>query len=85
MCSRSTWRRSVSPPARSVAGNLPYNISSPILFLLLETQRRLNLFADATLMLQKEVADRLVAVAGHRRLRAAHDIHRPRTPASGGC
>ena len=52
------------PMGTRVAGNLPYNISSPILFLLLETQRRLNVFADATLMLQKEVADRLVASPG---------------------
>jgi 16S rRNA (adenine1518-N6/adenine1519-N6)-dimethyltransferase len=43
-----------------VAGNLPYNISSPILFRLLEleSQRRMK---DATLMLQREVADRIVA------------------------
>jgi 16S rRNA (adenine1518-N6/adenine1519-N6)-dimethyltransferase len=52
------------PQGTRVAGNLPYNISSPILFQLLESQRRADLFADATLMLQKEVADRLVAVRG---------------------
>ena len=52
------------PAGTRVAGNLPYNISSPILFQLLETQGRLNLFADATLMLQKEVADRLIASPG---------------------
>ena len=52
------------PHGTRVAGNLPYNISSPILFRLLEAQSRLGLFADATLMLQKEVADRLVASAG---------------------
>ena len=46
-----------------VAGNLPYNISSPILFRLLqlESQRPIT---DATLMLQREVADRIVARAG---------------------
>ncbi len=44
-----------------VVGNLPYNISSPILFRLL-TASRGGRFQDATLMLQKEVADRLVAV-----------------------
>jgi 16S rRNA (adenine1518-N6/adenine1519-N6)-dimethyltransferase len=43
-----------------IAGNLPYNISSPILFRLLESSES-GLFKDATLMLQKEVADRLVA------------------------
>jgi 16S rRNA (adenine1518-N6/adenine1519-N6)-dimethyltransferase len=52
------------PAGTRVAGNLPYNISSPILFQLLDAQRRLSLFADATLMLQKEVADRLVASPG---------------------
>jgi 16S rRNA (adenine1518-N6/adenine1519-N6)-dimethyltransferase len=52
------------PAGTRMAGNLPYNISSPILFQLLDAQRRLGLFADATLMLQKEVADRLVAVPG---------------------
>jgi 16S rRNA (adenine1518-N6/adenine1519-N6)-dimethyltransferase len=52
------------PAGTRVAGNLPYNISSPILFQLLGAQRRLSLFADATLMLQKEVADRLTASPG---------------------
>ncbi len=46
-----------------IAGNLPYNISSPILFKLLEASKS-GLFKDATLMLQKEVADRLVANPG---------------------
>ena len=46
-----------------IAGNLPYNISSPILFRLLEldSQRPVK---DATLMLQREVADRIVAKPG---------------------
>ena len=46
-----------------VAGNLPYNISSPILarLLELESQRRIT---DATLMLQREVADRIIARPG---------------------
>ena len=52
------------PPHTRVAGNLPYNISSPILFKVLETSRGSDLFADATFMLQKEVADRLVARPG---------------------
>jgi 16S rRNA (adenine1518-N6/adenine1519-N6)-dimethyltransferase len=47
-----------------VIGNLPYNISSPILFRLIELSRAHGLFADATLMVQREVADRLVAKAG---------------------
>jgi 16S rRNA (adenine1518-N6/adenine1519-N6)-dimethyltransferase len=46
-----------------VVGNLPYNISSPILFRLLELAPAAGL-RDATLMLQKEVADRLVARVG---------------------
>ena len=46
-----------------VAGNLPYNISSPILFKLLDASSS-GLFEDAHLMLQKEVADRLVARPG---------------------
>ncbi len=47
-----------------VVGNLPYNISSPILFQLLEVAARTQGITDATLMLQKEVADRLVAPVG---------------------
>ena len=43
-----------------VAGNLPYNISSPILFKLLALAGAGGLI-DATVMLQLEVADRLVA------------------------
>jgi 16S rRNA (adenine1518-N6/adenine1519-N6)-dimethyltransferase len=49
-----------------VVGNLPYNLSSPILFRLLHGADHGRLFSDATLMLQKEVADRLVAVPGTR-------------------
>jgi 16S rRNA (adenine1518-N6/adenine1519-N6)-dimethyltransferase len=53
-------------PARRfrVVGNLPYNISAPLLFRLLEFHRRLGFFADATVMLQREVADRLMAEPG---------------------
>lgn len=54
------------PPGNSpvrIAGNLPYNISSPILFRLLELESRRRV-ADATLMLQREVADRIVAKPG---------------------
>jgi 16S rRNA (adenine1518-N6/adenine1519-N6)-dimethyltransferase len=43
-----------------VMGNLPYNISSPILFHLLESAEQI---IDQHLMLQKEVVDRMVA--GH--------------------
>jgi 16S rRNA (adenine1518-N6/adenine1519-N6)-dimethyltransferase len=41
-----------------VVGNLPYNISTPVLFRLAEAADRLR---DAHLMLQREVADRMVA------------------------
>jgi 16S rRNA (adenine1518-N6/adenine1519-N6)-dimethyltransferase len=47
-----------------VVGNLPYNVASPILFKLLHTADEGRFFRDATVMLQKEVADRLVATPG---------------------
>jgi len=47
-----------------VIGNLPYNVSSPILFALLDAAAYGAHIHDATLMLQKEVADRLVASPG---------------------
>lgn len=49
-----------------VAGNLPYNVSSPILFRLIDAHRRGARLTDATLMLQREVADRLTAGPGSR-------------------
>jgi 16S rRNA (adenine1518-N6/adenine1519-N6)-dimethyltransferase len=52
-----------SGPLR-VAGNLPYNVASPILFKLLELHAAGVPLVDATLMLQQEVADRLVAGPG---------------------
>ncbi len=45
-------------PKNFIIGNLPYYITSPILFALLEHRSRL---AGALLMMQKEVAQRLVA------------------------
>ncbi len=48
-----------------VAANLPYNVSTPVLGRLLAYARE-GLIADAVLMLQKEVADRLVAQPGSR-------------------
>lgn len=44
-----------------VVGNIPYNITSPILFHILDHRTAVN---DATLMMQKEVARRLVASSG---------------------
>lgn len=44
-----------------IAGNLPYNISSPLLFRLMEIADRVS---DQHFMLQKEVVERMVANAG---------------------
>jgi len=46
-----------------VAGNLPYNVASPILFKLIELFDSGLPVIDATLMVQAEVADRLLADA----------------------
>jgi len=46
-----------------VVGNLPYNISSPILFHLLDCAARV---VDQHFMLQKEVVDRMVALPCHK-------------------
>lgn len=48
------------PAALRVVGNIPYNITTPILFGLLERPRP----RDIVLMVQAEVADRIVADAG---------------------
>ena len=47
-----------------VAGNLPYNIAAPVLFQLLALGRRRPGLTDATVMVQHEVAERLVAAPG---------------------
>ncbi len=52
-----------STPVR-VVGNLPFNISSPILFRLLAAADEGRFLSDATLMLQREVADRVAARPG---------------------
>jgi 16S rRNA (adenine1518-N6/adenine1519-N6)-dimethyltransferase len=49
-----------------VAANLPYNVASPILFRLIELYSLGVEFIDATVMLQREVADRMVAAPGTR-------------------
>ena len=61
----SSWVRE-HPPAQAVrvAGNLPYNVASPIMFKLIELSDAGIPIADATLMLQREVADRLLAMPG---------------------
>jgi 16S rRNA (adenine1518-N6/adenine1519-N6)-dimethyltransferase len=63
--------QTVEPPAPSpqplrVAGNLPYNVASPIMFRLVELYQKGLPLVDATLMLQREVADRLIAQPGGR-------------------
>jgi 16S rRNA (adenine1518-N6/adenine1519-N6)-dimethyltransferase len=47
-----------------MVGNLPYNVTSPILFRLLRLQKESGAFVDASLMMQREVADRLLARPG---------------------
>jgi 16S rRNA (adenine1518-N6/adenine1519-N6)-dimethyltransferase len=49
------------PPGTIVVSNLPYYLSTPLLFRLLEQQQRIT---RLVLMLQNEVADRLVAKPG---------------------
>lgn len=44
-----------------VVGNIPYNITSPILFWLIEQRK---FWSDATIMVQKELAERLTAKVG---------------------
>jgi len=51
------------PERLRVVGNLPYNISSPILFHLLPFAGRV---LDQHFMLQKEVVDRMAAAPGHK-------------------
>jgi 16S rRNA (adenine1518-N6/adenine1519-N6)-dimethyltransferase len=64
-----------APPARSgepanddrvlrIVGNLPYNLSTPILVRLFALARETGRLRDATIMLQREVADRVTAKPG---------------------
>lgn len=48
-------------PSAKVIGNIPYNITTPIIFHLLESRPRP---AQIVLMIQREVADRLLAAPG---------------------
>ncbi len=63
---RSSNPQSLIPSPFRVAGNLPYNVASPILFRLAELYAGGLPVANATVMLQREVADRLVAPPGTR-------------------
>jgi 16S rRNA (adenine1518-N6/adenine1519-N6)-dimethyltransferase len=58
--------QSLIPNPCRVAGNLPYNVASAIMFKLVELHAAGVPLLDATLMLQREVADRLVAGPGSR-------------------
>ena len=51
-------------PGLRLIGNLPYYLSTPLLFRLLESAAE---FSDMTVMLQREVAERLCAGPGSRR------------------
>jgi 16S rRNA (adenine1518-N6/adenine1519-N6)-dimethyltransferase len=59
LCARSTGQETAAGrPKLRVVGNLPYNISTPILFHLLD---HVAVVQDQHFMLQKEVIDRMVA------------------------
>lgn len=53
------WQKLKDEAPLHVIGNIPYYITSPILFSLLDNR---NIMDEAVLMIQKEVASRLVAV-----------------------
>ena len=54
------WNFSILPEKFKVIGNLPYNISSPILFRFITNM----IFKEMVLMFQKELADRIVSTEG---------------------
>lgn len=55
------WSALLSHPPYKLAANLPYNISTPILFRMIEQR---HLFSRLVLMFQKEVGERLCAPPG---------------------
>lgn len=57
----SSWWDGAQP--YRVAANLPYNVSTPIVIRLL-ADARAGVLSDATLMVQREVADRMAAAPG---------------------
>ncbi|MGD8380083.1 MAG: 16S rRNA (adenine(1518)-N(6)/adenine(1519)-N(6))-dimethyltransferase RsmA [Gammaproteobacteria bacterium] len=56
-------RLSAGPASLRLVGNLPYNISTPLLFRFLD---QATLIRDMHFMLQREVVDRMCATAGSR-------------------
>ena len=68
-------RLAAAPRSLRMVGNLPYNISTPLLFHLIS---QLELFRDLHVMLQKEVVARMAAAPGSRdygRLSVALQAH----------
>ena len=67
LSARGSWipplnrRRAGVDRGSKIVGNLPYNISSPILFWLIENR---SLISRAVIMVQKEVAQRIAAKPG---------------------
>lgn len=57
---QAPWELLLSKPKR-VTGNLPYNITTPLLFMLFNFGAKIS---DMNFLLQKEVVDRLTATAG---------------------
>ncbi len=56
----AAWQRRVGQPLR-VAGNLPYHLTSPILFKIFDSHSSVT---DLTMMIQREVAQRITAEPG---------------------
>lgn len=54
-----------------VCANLPYNITTPAITALIESK----CFESITVLVQKEVAERLCAAPGHERLRRVLRLH----------
>jgi 16S rRNA (adenine1518-N6/adenine1519-N6)-dimethyltransferase len=61
--STTTATTTTTPPRLAVVGNLPYHLTSPILFSLLD---QLEHVSRAVFLLQREVAERLAAPPGSR-------------------
>ena len=70
-CAQSSTFDRLGPGPLRLVGNLPYNISTPLLFHILASS---ELFSDIHVMLQKEVVQRMAAIARRARLRAAHGV-----------
>lgn len=60
---RLNWLQLLNNPPYKLVANLPYNISSQVLFKVLQHR---HLFCRLVLMFQKEVGDRLLATEGSR-------------------